>query len=229
MESRYLFAGLTIVSIALVFTLYGMMFHIYPVMGVSLSALVIGIAVTVIGATYSEPAEDILRHILSDIDMFVVRVLEDMGIVGGHNVKICLENMLAVFYEKPVECRNAAPGIGMASGAPYIAIPLDSISRYMGYVFEGVDLVDMLKKLLIDILGVCRSIVITKAGNTISVELVDLTDKGFEYLATPMNPLRLLIPLAVTQSFRLDVEVSEEILTQTGYTMKLRLLGEIRG
>lgn len=223
MESKYVIAGLTINTIATVFAIYGVLTSSYSVIGSALSAIVLGVVITVIGVTHVEPVEELLRHYVSDIDLFSTRILEDMGIMSEHRVKTCSEKKLLVFFEKNISCDNVSSGIGVLNNTPYIAIPIVHVMEYVSNNTEELrNLIDKLKLIFVDISSICKGVSVNWENDTLVVELVKVLDRGQNYVNTPVNLVRLYVLAIISSHFKKDAEILEEIRTQDGYRIRIK-------
>ncbi|MEM1645639.1 MAG: hypothetical protein QXL96_07205 [Ignisphaera sp.] len=229
MERRYILAGLTIIALAIVFIVYGIIIVSDRVVGVALSVTVIGVVFMVVGISYSEPVEDMLRQYIDDLNMVLVRLIEDMGIPSKHKLKLCYEQKVYYYSEKDIECSNIVTGVGITKGIPYIAIPAENMLKFVMSYNESRDLVDKLRNIFIDMAMVCRGISIAREGDAISIEFIDLTEKGFNHIKTPVNLLKLYILALVAHHFEQNVEVVSEMISQESYKITLKLEGNKYG
>jgi len=227
MENRYIIVGLAIISVSSLFIIYGVLTNNDRVMGVSLSILVVGVVSTAVGITYREPLGEMLEHYIHDLDLFYSSILEDVGIVGSHKIKLCLEDRVIVFSERIIPCRNISVGVNMINRVPYIALPITNILDYISKVVgESSDVVDGFRKLFVDTSYLCREISLTKENNIISIELSKLSEKALEMMKTPVNVIRVYVLTLLVHHFRNDVEIVDEIVTAESYKIIAKILGE---
>lgn len=229
MESRYVIVGLIIIVLAASFMVYGVIVLSDRIVGVALSVSTIGIVITVIGINYSEPAENMLREYSVDLEKFMTKIIEDMGIIGGHKIKLCYVQKALLYSDGDIPCSNVIVGIGMVSRAPYIAIPVEGMLSILQQFTDLGNLVDKLKKVFVDILAVCRGITVSTEDEMTVVELVDLTNRGINYIRTPINPVRLYLITTLALHYSRDIEVVEEAMTYESYKIKVRLGDTIYG
>lgn len=223
MENRFILVGLTILVVSIIFIVYGLVVTSDRTVGVALSIAVVGIVFVFTGVGYGEPAEHMLNQYAEDLNMFLTRVIEDMGIPDRHRVKLCYLQKIFCLSEGGIPCNNIVQGIGMVNSIPYVAISAEHILNFLSNIAIQEDLVDKFKRIFIDIAAVCRGIAITKQDNVFLVEFVDLTDKGFNYIKTPINLVKLYTIALLAQHFGRDVEVIEEIISQESYKIKVRI------
>ncbi|MEM1645719.1 MAG: hypothetical protein QXL96_07615 [Ignisphaera sp.] len=229
MESRYILAGLTIIALAASFLVYGLVVVSDRVVGIALSVAVVGVVLAFVGIGYSEPAENMLSRYAEDLNMFLTRIVEDMGIPNNHKLKLCYTQKILCLSENDVTCGDVVTGISIAGNTPYVGIPTENILNFLSNISAGEDIIDKFKRVFIEIAAVCRGIAIAKQDDLISVEFTNLTDKGFNYIKTPINLLRLYTLALIAHHYERDVEIVEESVSQEGYRVKLRIESATHG
>lgn len=226
MELKYLLVGVTIIVITFIFSIYGAMIRDGRIIGTALSFMVLGITSLVLGATYSRPFEEILKRYSSDLNAFTTKVIEDMGVIGSGRTKLCLDSSLVVFSEKPINCNNIATGVGIQNDIFYVAIPITNFIQAMSRTIEEEPgLANAVKKFIIDICNLCRFLSITTEGDTVVIEMNDLTDIAKELLGHPVNIVRLGVIVAIATYLKTNVEVVEEMTTMNSYKLKVKVEG----
>ncbi|MEM2220629.1 MAG: hypothetical protein QXF17_04420 [Ignisphaera sp.] len=225
MERRYVLVGLVVIALAVTFMVYGIVVASDRIVGTALSVSVIGIVFIIAGFGYSEPTEDMLRHYIEDLDAVLVRLIEDMGIPSKHKLKLCYEKKTFYFSSKDIECNNIVVGIGTAKNIPYVGISAENILKFVMHSVGVGDLIDKLRNIFIETAMVCRGISVTREDSLISIEFIDLTNIGFNYIKMPVNPLRLYVLAVIAHHFEQNVEIVTEIVSQESYKVTLRLEG----
>lgn len=226
MEGRYLVSSVVITTLSTIFIVYGAAVASYQIIGVALSSMVVGVVLLTIGVTHSRPIEELLKLYSDDLNMFATRVLEDVGIVGSHKIKLCIEKKAVVFSEKLVECSSVAPGVGIINGVPYVALPISSTIKVVSKLVEGSsELAEVIRKLAIDAGGVCRTLSIYIEDGVVAVEMSELTKYAEEIMKHPVNIVRLAILASTAIHLNSNAEIVEEAATADSYRLKIRVLG----
>lgn len=227
MDNVYIVIGLAIIFISIVFIIYGIITNNDQVIGISLSFMVLGIVFSVIGYTYVKPLEELLKCYSLDLGIFTTKTLEDMGIIDSSRVRTCLANQAIVFSEKSIECSKISIGVGVYNNIYYVAIPMENTIKMLTESIKREEtLVSAIKKLVIDISSICRSIsVIEEEENYIVVELTDILNQAKEFNRYPVNIIRLSILLAISIYLDLDTEIVEEVSTPSSYRAKIKIIG----
>lgn len=230
MELRYLLVSVIIIVTTFIFSVYGVMTRDGRVIGVALSFMILGITFLVLGATYSRPFEELLRQYSSDLSIFTTKIIEDMGIISSNRTKLCLSSSLVVFSEKLTSCSNITAGVGIQNDIFYIAIPTTNFIQALSKIIEEESsLANAVKKFVIDMGSLCRFLSVTVEGNTITIEMNELTALARELIGHPLNIVRLGIIAIIAIHLKADVEVVEEIVTINSYKLKARVEGSRYG
>lgn len=231
MELRYLLVSIAIIVITFIFSIYGVVTRDSKVIGVALSFMVLGITFLVLGATYSRPLEELLKQYSSDLNAFITKVVEDIGVISSGRTKLCLDNSLVVFLEKPVNCNNIVAGVGIQNNAFYVAIPVTNFIQAVFKIIEEEEksLASVVKKFVIDMYNLCRVLSVVMEKDVVVIEMNDLTDIAKELIQHPINIVRLGIIAVVSIHLKANVEVVEEIMAFNSYKLKVKVEGSKYG
>lgn len=222
MERRYIVVGLSILVASAIFIAYGIAVASGQIIGAALSTVVVGMVFLSFGATYREPIEDLLKHYTSDIHLFTSRVIEDMGIVGGSRIRLCLEKSILIYSEKPIDCSSdTLIGAGILDDVPYVAIPISNTATWISrFIDIGGDIGENLRTL---VGRMSRAISVHIEGDAVEIELEGLTEAVREVMRYPVNIVRIAILATVAVSYGTDVEIAEESMATDSYRVKLRV------
>lgn len=229
MEYRYLLAGINILLVSIVFIVFGVFNSNSTVLGVSLSILVLGILLVVIGLTYVHPLHDLIKLYSYDLTTFINKLVEDSGLISGHEIRICYnkENTQAVFSNGIIDCRKVLPGIGIIDNTTYISLPIKDLISNLEIEYtpvEGIDLRDYLKDVIVSRYAISRDVLINKEKGVIKIEILSLTKDTGELLNKPVNPVRIIVPTLISRFFERDATIIDEEIIGSNYIIKVKVI-----
>ena len=229
MEYRYVVTGASVTAISAVFIAFSIFTGNNVVLGVSLSTLVLGVVLLTLGLTYVEPVSELMRYYVGDLDIFVTRILEDMGIASNYRFKVCFNEgkVFAVFTNGGIKCGDISLGVGIIGDSAYVAIPLTNVVSRIDKLLEvsRPELIDYVREVLVSTYGICRDVRVWRESNLITVELILMSREAKQLMKTPINPPRMTTLLALARYFNSSVEIVEEDIVGDNYVLKVRIVG----
>lgn len=216
MDARLVALGVAIIAVSSGFAAYSLYAGMGSAAGASLSAIVFGGVLAAIGYTYRDPLSDAVLRYSSSISSVLLKVYEDMGLLGGESLRACLKDgkVLVVFSKKPVSCSEVEPGIGVSEASPYMAIPSEVAS-------EGGD-----PQQAISELGFSERVSVKRSGESVSVELIGVKKELLGGGWRPLNPVQVLIPAYLSSSLGVSLERVEEEFAGGVYRAEFRVIEE---
>lgn len=227
MEHRYVLAGSNAIIVSAVFIAFAALNGDTTILGVSIATLILGIVLLSIGSTYEEPIKDILKPYVKDLTLFINTVFEDSGIIKNLHTIVCLQGgeALIIFSEKGLPCRNMRAGLGIVNDAAYIGIP----SKHLFEQREAADalkkppdLEDTLKFDLVEKHSLCRDLELSLDNDIIRLKLLSLTSNAFEYITSPLNPVKIAALLSVAKNLQKPIELIREEIAGNNYILEMR-------
>ncbi|MEM1623616.1 MAG: hypothetical protein QXU65_06665 [Sulfolobales archaeon] len=216
--------GANALLVSATLAIYGAISHDRGLVGIAVSAGLVGGVFLVYGVSRDEPRLGSLLSYLSILANASTVVLEDLDLLDSRLCVIDGEPMVAVYTKS--ECpASVNPGLGFASGSPYLSIPVNlfhNVSALEEVTAESVE--SALRGVLVEELGLLKSIRVEAGGaNLFTVFAVGLSDALSEYSKYPVDPFTLLIAVAVARLTGRDVLVVERGSIPDGMRLVLRV------
>jgi len=221
MYLKYLISGSIIILISTTAAIYSLITGLEVVLGTSLTTLVLGVVVLTTGLTFGEPLTELFRTYVRDLSRLVSKVLEDSGLLGSSRFRVCLNDFKVVISAKSVNCSETSLGFGLVNDIPYLALPLDSISKFE---VVGSDLKDYLVEVLSRKFRVCRGVNVLGGDDGYTVELLGVSDDVLELIKSPPNYIKLLVLGMSAKYLGSDLELVSEDLISNNYVVKFRVI-----
>jgi len=211
MDRRLAALGILTASVSAIFAALGLLTGYATITGAALSFLILGAALTFMGATFREPLLDLYTSAVASYSRVVVRALEDLGLASNPAVYGCVKSgseVLVTFSGRGLSCSEVDVGIGMSGAGPYVAVPVAIPADYAGPRLSE----------YIEVLGLAKRCELAVEGSTAVVELRGV-NRGVA--AGPANPVRLITVAVAALALGSDVRVSEESLEGDVYRLRV--------
>ena len=225
MEYRYLIAGLNILIISCAFLVFSLLTGNNVIAGVSLSFTVLGGVLLALGITYTEPLSELMTCYARDLSTYLTKLLEDAGIVSSCKLTLCRVGgaEVAVFSERFVSCTEVKVGVGLVGESAYVTFPLSKLGFSVGTAPEGVDLADYLRDVLVSRYGLCKDVRAVISEDVVTVDLTQVVKGVDEFVKDLVNPVKLVVLVAVSRYFSSNVELVSESIVGGVYSIRTRV------
>jgi len=216
--------GANAVLVSATLAIYGVISHDRGLVGIAVSAGLVGGVFLVYGLSRDEPRLGSVLSYLSILANASTAVLEDLDLLDSKLCVISGEPMVAVYTK--TECpASVNPGLGFTFGSPYFSIPIDSfrdVSTLEEVTAESIE--SALRGILFEELGLLRSIRVEAGGGSLfTVYATGLSDALSEYSKYPVDPFTLLVAVATARLTGRDVLVVERSSVPDGVRLVLRV------
>lgn len=216
--------GVNTVVVSSLLAIYGVINRDGGLVGVAASAGLVGGVFLVYGLSREEPR---LGPVLSYLSILVnasTAVLEDLDLLDSRLCVVGGETAMAV-YTKAGCPASVNPGLGFASGHPYLSIPVDVLREVPALEESSVESLERaLRSILVEELGLLRNIRVEPGGGgLVTVYATGLADVLGEYSRYPVDPFALLIAIATARLTGKDVLVVERSSIPGGQRLVLRV------
>lgn len=216
--------GANTVLVSALLAIYGLVSKDSGLVGIAVSAGIIGGVFLVYGLSRDEPRLGSVLSYLSILANASTAVLEDLDLLDGRVCVISKQPMVVVYTK--TECpASANPGLGFTSGSPYFSIPVDlfrDTSTLEEVTAESIE--SALRGILVEELGLLRSIRVEAGGGSLfTVYATGLSDALSEYSKYPVDPFTLLVAVATARLTGRDVLVVERSSVPDGVRLVLRV------
>lgn len=198
MNAKLTVLGVNVTLVSLLLGIYGVYVDDRGLLGVAVSAGIVGGVLIVYSLEPVVPTRGALSY-TSILVNAVTAVLEDLDLLNGNLCAVNDGENLLIVYSKSSCVSGFNPGIGVTMGSPYLSIPVPE-SAFSDVIemgdLEVSALESSLSSVLVEGLGLFKGVKVERRGDTISVELVGLAKSLSEYARYPVNPA-VLLTLAV--------------------------------
>jgi len=193
-----LILGLNIVVISILLSLYGLATGDSGLVGIAASLGLAGGVIVAYSRTPQDPTTASLLNYSKTLVNAVTSTIEDLDLLEP---SICIVKKEAAFllvYSKTPCPAQVDPGIGFASGSPYLAIPIEIPSpvptEALGTSTAAGELVErVLRSLLVEELAVCRGVKVDVVGESYSIYITGLAESLRDFTRYPVDPYTLLV------------------------------------
>jgi len=215
MDLRLVSLGVGLLTVSAGFTLYSLYMGIGSLAGASLSMGVLGAVILVIGYTYRDPLSDIMQQYSNTALMLLAKIYEDLGLLNDEVIEACRtsEGVLVVYSKDPIQCSEAKPGLGLASGTPYMALLVRETQP------ETNDPEQVISKL-----GLAGNTIIHSNEGRIAVELVNVRKELITGGWRPLNPVQVLVPAYLALTLGKNVMLEHEEFNEGVYRGFFRVI-----
>jgi hypothetical protein len=216
MDTRYVILGLSILSIMAGFIIYGLYTGMESLIGVALSLAVLGGVFVTVGYTYHDPLSDVLLKYSDLISQVVLKIYEDLELLGREKIHTCLRNdgVLVVYARNNIPCSDVEPGFGLYRNTPYIAFLLKK---------EGIESSE--PREVISSLGLADNVVVFRDEKHVSINLSRLRKELLRDGWKPLNPIQVLVPAYLSLSIGSDLVCEKEEFNEGIYRAVYRVVG----
>ncbi|MEM1961949.1 MAG: hypothetical protein QW564_03655 [Sulfolobales archaeon] len=216
--------GANAVLVSATLAIYGVISHDRGLVGIAVSAGLVGGVFLVYGLSREEPRLGSVLSYLSILANASTAVLEDLDLLDSKLCVIGGEPMVAVYTK--AECpASVNPGLGFTFGSPYFSIPIDlfrDVSTLEEVTAESIE--SALRGVLVEELGLLRSVRVEAGGGSLfTVYATGLSDALSEYSRYPVDPFTLLMAVATARLTGRDVLVVERSRVPDGVRLVLRV------
>lgn len=219
-----LLLGVNTLLVSALLAIYGVVNRDGGLVGVAVSAGLVGGVFLVYGLSREEPRLGSILSYLSILASASTVVLEDLDLLDGRVCVVGGEAMVAVYTK--AECPvSVNPGLGFTSGSPYFSIPVSAFQDVSALEEVSAESLERaLRSVLVEDLGLCRSVKVEAGGgNLVIVYATGLIDVLREYGRYPVNPFVLLIAAAMARLVGKEVLVVERSSIPGGLRLTLRV------
>jgi len=213
MDKRYALLGTIILIISTPFLIISLILNLEIVVGISLSTLILGITILVIGMTFREPLVTLYTETISSYSKTLLSLLQDLSLTNAdlYGCKSNIDTMVVFSKTKP-RCEDISPGIGLSQdNSPYLAIPVNISYEVMPTPEETI--IEILRSR-----DISRSINTYINGNHIVIELIEPRK---EIIESPINPIRLLCIASTVYALNTSVRVVNEDIERNVYRIEV--------
>uniref|UniRef100_A0A7C4FHH0 Uncharacterized protein n=1 Tax=Ignisphaera aggregans TaxID=334771 RepID=A0A7C4FHH0_9CREN len=204
-NTSLLFLGLNIVIISILLSLYGFFTGDSGLVGIAAS---LGLAGGVIAAYSRVPQDPATASLLSYSKTLVnaaSSALEDLDLLES---TICIAKRgaeLLLVYSKAPCPTKVDPGLGFASGSPYLAIPIElpgagGGAEALSSSTAGEPLERVLRSLLVEEFALCRSVRVDVEGESYRVYITGLAEFLKDFTRYPVDPYTVLVLSTLAQA-----------------------------
>jgi hypothetical protein len=189
---RLVILGINVLVGSLLLATYGALVGESGLVGVAASLAVLGGVLVAYGGAAPETPQSILSYTRTLV-YTITSTIEDLDLLDSNICVVRKRGALLVVLSKAPCPGDVDPGIGFASGSPYLAIPVDTAwlrGRELEIEESGAseDLETALWSLLVDELGLCRSLRVELEGGVYRVRLISPARHMVEFSRFPVDP-----------------------------------------
>ncbi len=228
MDYRYVVIGLNIIVLSGGFIIISLIQGLEILLGISFSALILGIVILFIGLTYVEPLDKLYRASYRVISILFTKVLEDTNLIYGATIRTCLsDSNLLLLGQKGISCEEVYPGIGVVKGRAFIAVPLSMIVPIEVSGEETIDeygLESIIRERIVSMYNLCRDVRVEKKENTLRITFYGLRKEVLDLIRKPINPLKFLVLGIVSLSLRREVVFRNEEVIEDNYVQEITVV-----
>lgn len=206
MNTKFLVLGINIVIVSVLIAIYGLITGDNGLVGMAVSSGLVGGVFLVLASTPVETTIEAILSYTSTLVNGVTVILEDLDLLDH---KLCIErtsnSLLLVFTKRDCPI-NPNPGIGMFTGFPYFAIPvniLDDVERLEITTQESLE--ESLEDILISRLELSRALKVELRGDIITINVLGLSKIVSTYSKYPVDPLTLITSILVAKLLDTDM------------------------
>ncbi len=189
MISRLVILGINVLVGSLLLATYGALVGESGLVGVAASLAVLGGVLVAYGGAAPETPQSILSYTRTLV-YTTTSTIEDLDLLDSNICVVRKRGALLVVLSKAPCPGDVDSGIGFASGSPYLAIPVDT-AWFRGRELEAgasEDLETALWSLLVNELGLCRSLRVELEGGVYRVRLISPAKHMVEFSRFPVDP-----------------------------------------
>ncbi|MEM1638458.1 MAG: hypothetical protein QXJ69_00050 [Desulfurococcaceae archaeon] len=207
MNLRYFILGINIVLISAMFTLYGLIINNPSLVGLFASFLITGSVIVVLSFTTREGLLSIFTSYSDILTRFATSIVEDFDLLESTLAVIRRGNNTYIVFTKSTSITQPEPGVGFNSNTPYIAILVNELMNDIEELSEANESVieTELNETFVEEFSVCRRIGAEYSGGSIKLVLVDVDDRVKEFFKYPLDPVTLLIMVALRKLINRDI------------------------
>lgn len=227
MNVRLVIAGLNVVLVSAILSVYGLISGESALLGLSASIGVIGITMIVYGAGYEEPG---LEHLLVYLRALVEAsstTIETLDLLDSEVCGVHGDSGAFVVYTKSrATCSGGVnPGPGFTGSSPYFSIPVKLPLEVQPLVeLSGRDLEDILTSVLVSEMGFCKSLRVSLSGDLLEVHVVGISRTLGEFASYPVNPAVILTMATLARATGRSVVLVDKTEIPGGLKIAVKLV-----
>ncbi|WP_048813424.1 hypothetical protein [Desulfurococcus mucosus] len=188
--------GLGVAAAASLLAAYALLTGDTGLLGAAASAVMAGGVVAVASTAPAEPSQQALHYYTGMLAAGSTAVLEDLDLLDAKPCAVNKGGRILIAFTKAACTQGVDPGVGFHGGSPYYAIPVEPLGEAVPAGSPG-GLADALRVILVEELGVCRSVRVEEAGGVVKVRMQGVAGGLREYAGYPVNPAVLILLAAV--------------------------------
>lgn len=226
LDTRYIILGANIMAVSVLIGIYGYIVASTQLIGVSLSSLLIGAIITVLGFSYDEPTTSLLIDYSRVLSKSISTVLEDLRLsnmlpstfVKDGKIYLILSNM----YPENIDVLN--PGVNIVDGNPIYITMLKDTVRGESSLDNLYDIESRLKDILVREYGICDRLELVSGEEGLRLRLYGVDRRILEVPLTPFNPLDLMVIMVSTDVIGRGLITRNRVIEGDSYVVEFTVV-----